>query len=46
MTNDERKALVKEMSFAISLCASTHPERKAEDALLAIEKNYNLEKKG
>jgi hypothetical protein len=46
MTNEERKALLKEMSFTIGLCSSMKPERKAEVALEAIERRYNLEKKG
>lgn len=46
MTNEERKALIKEIGFAIGLCGSVKPERKAEVALEAVEKYYNLEKKG
>lgn len=46
MTNEERKALIKETAISISLCASNHPERKAEAALETIEKFYDLTKKG
>lgn len=46
MNNDQRKALLKQVSFALALCASEKPERKAEVALETIEKFYDLNKKG
>lgn len=46
ITPDQRKALLKEISFAIGLCASVKAERKAEVALETVEKFYNLQKKG
>jgi hypothetical protein len=45
MTPEERKELLKEISFAIGLCASVKAERKAEVALEVVEKFYKLEKK-
>ena len=46
ISKDERKNLLKEMSFAIGLCGSMKPERKAEVAFETIEKFYDLVKKG
>lgn len=45
MTADQRKTLLKEISFAIGLCGSMKPERKAEVALETVEKFYELTKK-
>lgn len=45
MPSAERKELLKEISFAIGLCDSVKPERKAEVALAVIENAYNLERK-
>lgn len=45
ITPEQRKALLKEMSFAVGLCGSMKPERKAEVALETVEKFYELVKK-
>lgn len=45
-TPAERKSLLKEMTIAVSLCGSDKPERKAEVCLEAVEKFFNLLKKG
>ncbi len=42
MTDDERKALLKKISFAIGLCQSIKPEEKARIALEASEEGYEL----
>lgn len=46
ITADERKALIKEIGFAIALCSSPKPELKAEVALAAVEKKYDIGTKG
>lgn len=46
ITPEQRKSLLKEMSFAVGLCGSVKPERKAEVALETVEKFYDLQKKG
>ena len=43
---EQRKALVKEISFALALCSSPNQERKADAALEQVEKFYDLKKKG
>lgn len=42
ITDEQRKALLKEVSYAIGLCGSVKPEAKAESALEAIEKRFNI----
>jgi len=46
ITTEQRKKLIKDMSFSIGLCTSVKPERKAEASLETVEKYFDLVKKG